>query len=114
MLPHGLLAGTIRQPGNPLNKVIPDPCVKILIADDDRVSRRLLEARLLKDGHEVIVAEEGNQAWSALQQDLSIPLAILDWNMPGLTGPEICGRARQLKTDQPTYLILLTSRDTRQ
>ena len=88
--------------------------MKILIADDDRVSRRLLEARLLKDGHEVIVAEEGNQAWGALQQDPTIPLAILDWNMPGMTGPEICGRARQIKTDQPTYLILLTSRDSRQ
>jgi len=88
--------------------------VKILIADDDRVSRRLLEARLLKDGHEVVVAEEGNQAWGALQQDPTTPLAILDWNMPGMTGPEICRRARQIKTDQPTYLILLTSRDTRQ
>ena len=88
--------------------------MKILIADDDRVSRRLLEARLLKDGHEVIVAEEGNQAWGALQQDPTIPLAILDWNMPGMTGPEICGRVRQTKTDQPTYLILLTSQDTRQ
>jgi DNA-binding response OmpR family regulator len=88
--------------------------VKILIADDDRVSRRLLEARLLKDGHEVIVAEEGNQAWGTLQQDPTIPLAILDWNMPGLTGPEICARARRNETDQPTYLILLTSRDTRQ
>jgi len=88
--------------------------VKILIADDDRVSRKLLEARLLKDGHEVVVAEEGNQAWGALQQDPTTPLAILDWNMPGMTGPEICRRARQIKTDQPTYLILLTSRDTRQ
>ena len=88
--------------------------MKILIADDDRVSRRLLEARLLKDGHEVVVAEEGNQAWGALQQDPTTPLAILDWNMPGMTGPEICRRARQIKTDQPTYLILLTSRDTRQ
>ena len=88
--------------------------MKILIADDDRVSRRLLEARLLKDGHEVIVAEEGNQAWGALQEDPTIPLAILDWNMPGMTGPEICGRAREIKTDQPTYLILLTSRDSRQ
>ena len=74
----------------------------------------MLEARLLKDGHNVIVAEEGNQAWGALQEDPAIPLAILDWNMPGMTGPEICGRVRLIKTDQPTYLILLTSRDTRQ
>ena len=88
--------------------------VRILIAEDDRVSRRLLEARLLKDGHEVVLAEDGAQAWEALQKDPSILLAILDWNMPGLTGPEICQSVRQIQTDQPPYLILLTSRDTRE
>ena len=88
--------------------------MKILIAEDDRVSRRLLEARLLKDGHEVILTEDGEQAWRALQENPGLPLAILDWNMPGLTGPEICQRVREIKTDQPIYLILLTSRDTRE
>ena len=88
--------------------------VRILIAEDDRVSRRLLEARLLKDGHEVVLAEDGAQAWEALRKDPSILLAILDWNMPGLTGPEICQSVRQIQTDQPPYLILLTSRDTRE
>ncbi|PYK98438.1 MAG: response regulator [Verrucomicrobia bacterium] len=88
--------------------------MRILIAEDDRVSRRLLEARLLKDGHEVVLAEDGAQAWEALQKDPSILLAILDWNMPGLTGPEICQSVRQIQTDQPPYLILLTSRDTRE
>jgi phosphoserine phosphatase RsbU/P len=87
--------------------------VKILIAEDDRVSRRLLETSLLKVGHQIVLTENGEQAWQALQQDSSIPLAILDWNMPGLTGPEICERARRTKTDQPLYLILLTSRDSR-
>lgn len=88
--------------------------MKILIAEDDRVSRRLLEARLQKDGHEVVLAEDGAQAWAALEKDPAIPLAILDWMMPGLNGPEICQRLRQHQTDQPTYLILLTSRDTRE
>ena len=88
--------------------------MRILIADDDRVSRRLLEAGLLKAGHEVILAEDGEQAWQALEKDPAIPLAILDWNMPRFTGPEICQRARQIQTDQPPYLILLTSRDARQ
>jgi len=88
--------------------------VRILIAEDDRASRRLLEATLIKDGHSVILTEDGDQAWQALQQDATIPLAILDWNMPGLTGPEICQRARQIETAQPPYLILLTSRDTRE
>lgn len=88
--------------------------MRILIAEDDRVARRLLEAGLLKDGHKVIVTEDGEQAWQALQKPPPIPLAILDWNMPGLTGPEICRRVRQIKTDQPPYLILLTSRASRE
>jgi DNA-binding response OmpR family regulator len=87
--------------------------MRILIAEDDRVSRRLLETRLQNDGHEVVLAADGTEAWAALEQDPAIPLAILDWVMPGITGPEICQRLRQRKTDQPTYLILLTSRDTR-
>ena len=66
--------------------------MRILIADDDRASRRLLEVSLLKDGHDVIMAEDGEQAWRALQKDTAVGLAILDWNMPGLTGPEICRR----------------------
>jgi len=88
--------------------------VRILIAEDDRASRRILEVTLIKDGHAVILTEDGEQAWRALQQDDTIPLAILDWNMPGLTGPEICQRARQIETAQPPYLILLTSRDSRE
>ncbi|HKS35620.1 MAG TPA: response regulator transcription factor [Verrucomicrobiae bacterium] len=88
--------------------------MKILIAEDDRVSRRLLEARLQKDGHEAVVAEDGAKAWAALEADPTIPLAILDWMMPGLTGPEICKKLRQQQTDQPTYVILLTSRDSRE
>lgn len=88
--------------------------MKILIAEDDRVSRRLLEARLQKDGHEVVVAEDGAKAWSVLEADPAIPLVVLDWMMPGLTGPEICRKLRQRQTDQPTYVILLTSRDSRE
>jgi DNA-binding response OmpR family regulator len=87
--------------------------VKILIAEDDRVSRRLLEARLQKDGHEVVAAEDGDKAWRALEADPTIPLVILDWMMPGLTGLDICRRLRQRRSDQPTYAILLTSRDSR-
>lgn len=61
----------------------------------------------------MVVAEDGAQAWRALEADPAIPLAILDWMMPGLTGPDICRRLRQRQSDQPTYVILLTSRDSR-
>ena len=88
--------------------------MKVLVAEDDRVSCRLLEARLQKDGHEVVVANDGEQAWAAFQKDPDIPLAVLDWNMPGLTGPELCQKVRQIQTQQPPYLILLTSRDSRE
>jgi len=88
--------------------------VKVLVAEDDRVSCRLLEARLQKDGHEVVVANDGEQAWAGFQKDPDIPLAVLDWNMPGLTGPELCQKVRQIQTQQPPYLILLTSRDSRE
>jgi sigma-B regulation protein RsbU (phosphoserine phosphatase) len=88
--------------------------MKILIAEDDPVSRRLLEARLKKDGYELVVVDDGGRAWSVLRQDAAIELAILDWNMPGLTGPEICRKARETPTTQPPYLILLTSRDSRE
>jgi sigma-B regulation protein RsbU (phosphoserine phosphatase) len=88
--------------------------VKILIAEDDRVSRRVLEAHLAKDGHELILTEDGASAWQTLQGESKIALAILDWNMPGMTGPEICRHLRKIKTDQPTYVILLTSRGSRE
>jgi len=88
--------------------------VKILIAEDEQVSRRVLQASLVKEGHEVSLARDGEEAWEMLKQDNPVPLAILDWNMPGLTGPEICRRVRERKTDQPTYIILLTTRDSRQ
>ena len=67
-----------------------------------------------KDGHEVVVANDGEQAWAGFQKDPDIPLAVLDWNMPGLTGPELCQKVRQIQTQQPPYLILLTSRDSRE
>lgn len=88
--------------------------MKILIAEDEQVSRRVLQASLVKEGHEVSLARDGEEAWEMLKQDNPVPLAILDWNMPGLTGPEICRRVRERKTDQPTYIILLTTRDSRQ
>jgi sigma-B regulation protein RsbU (phosphoserine phosphatase) len=88
--------------------------MRILIAEDDVTSRRLLEARLRRQGHEVVLTEDGTEAWAALERDPGISLAILDWMMPGLTGPEVCERVRRRETVQPAYLILLTARTARQ
>ena len=87
--------------------------MKILIAEDDPVSRRLLEVTLEKFGYEVVVAADGAEAWTALQREDAPPLAILDWMMPELDGVEICRRVREVPTSTPPYLILLTAKTGR-
>jgi len=83
--------------------------VRILIADDDPAFRDLLKERLAKWGYEVVIAENGNEAWQALQADDAPSLAILDWMMPGMAGIEVCRRVRKEKEEPYTYIILLTS-----
>jgi len=84
--------------------------VKILIADDDVTSRLVLAGVLRKCGHEVVVTVDGTEAWEAMRQPDAPRLAILDWMMPGLAGVDVCRRVRALESDQPPYLIVLTSK----
>ena len=84
--------------------------MKILIAEDDPVSRRVLEATLVKWGYEVVVTYDGVEACAGLQKDDAPHLAILDWMMPGLDGVEVCRRVRQIARAVPTYIILLTAK----
>jgi DNA-binding response OmpR family regulator len=84
--------------------------MRVLIAEDDPVSRRQLEATLSAFGFEVILAANGAQAWAVLQGEDPPSLAILDWMMPEIDGVEICRRVRQLPTATPPYLILLTAK----
>ena len=83
--------------------------MKILIAEDDTLSRRLLVATLDKFGYEVVVAADGAEAWAALQSADAPHLAILDRMMPEIDGIEICRRVRALAAATPPYLILLTA-----
>ncbi|MEP6706770.1 MAG: response regulator [Pyrinomonadaceae bacterium] len=83
--------------------------MKILIAEDDPVSRRILEATLVNWGYEVSVNLDGRQAWEALQREDAPTLAILDIMMPGMDGLEICRKVRQLPNATPPYLILLSA-----
>lgn len=88
--------------------------MKILIAEDDLVSRRLLEAFLRKWGYAVVAVAKGDDAWALLEADSPPRLAILDWMMPGIEGVEICRRVRE-RTERPyTYMILLTARGHKQ
>ncbi len=88
--------------------------MQVLIADDDSVSRRML-ARTLESWHyEVISACDGNEAWRLLERDNAPQLAILDWMMPGMTGPAVCGELRRRSREPYTYVLLLTARTEKQ
>ena len=91
--------------------------MRILIADDSIVSRHLLDATLRKWGYDVVIACDGAEAWNLLQTEDAPKVAILDWVMPGLTGPEVCKRLREHAKDQDsdyTYILLLTSKSQRE
>ena len=87
--------------------------MKVLIADDDPVSRRLLQAALEKWGYEASAVVNGMAAWDAMQESQPAQLLILDWLMPQIDGLELCRRARKMKSLQSSYIILLTSRATK-
>ncbi len=82
--------------------------MKILIAEDDNASRRLLKLILVNAGYEVIEAVDGAEALNILQTGGDIQLAILDWLMPEYDGPQICEILRSDKKFDGIYLILLT------
>jgi PAS domain S-box-containing protein len=84
--------------------------MKILAADDDALSLRVLQRSLEKWGHEVVTATDGNLAWKALLEDLSIGVAIIDLNMPGVDGLGLCRLAREAFGERVIYIILLTAK----
>jgi diguanylate cyclase (GGDEF)-like protein len=87
--------------------------MRILIADDDLVSRRLLERTLVALGHEVTAVGDGLAAAAALLLPDGPRLAILDWMMPGSSGLDVCRVVRQ-RPEPYVYVLLLTSRDRRE
>lgn len=84
--------------------------MKILIADDEIVTRRTLEKRLNSWGYETVVAEDGDAALELLQRDTSIDIALLDWIMPGLTGVEVCREIKKLSDQRYVYCVILTGK----
>lgn len=84
--------------------------MKILIADDNAISCRMLKLFLAKQGHDVLVAFNGDKAWNILKKRNAPQLAILDWMMPGISGINICKKVRKKKNGSIHYLILLTAR----
>jgi two-component system cell cycle response regulator len=89
---------------------VPPPEPRILIAEDDPVSLRVLHAFLTKWKYQVVVATDGLEALRILESEDAPSLAILDWMMPGMEGPEICRRVRQIAGRPYIYILLLTAR----
>jgi two-component system cell cycle response regulator len=87
---------------------------RILVAEDDPVSRRMLRSFLEKWGYEVIQAADGTEALATLQSGDAPPLAVLDWMMPGMEGPEVCREVRKNSDRAYSYLLLLTARSQKE
>ncbi len=84
--------------------------MRILVVDDTLSVRIMLASLLRKWGHEVIEADDGDQAWEIIQRE-PVRFVISDWMMPGLDGPSLCRRVREADFEDYVYFILLTSRD---
>ena len=88
--------------------------MRVLIADDEAIFRRLVQSVLVRAGHDVVEAVDGEQALRYLDADDAPPIAILDWMMPGADGVDLCRALRARAHQVPPYLILLTSKDSRE
>ena len=87
--------------------------MRILVADDDAVMRALLEHNLRGWGYEVVTAADGDEAWRILREPDSPRIVLLDWMMPGITGPEICRRVRRGVSPNYRYILLVSAREDR-
>lgn len=85
--------------------------MKVLIAEDEPVTRRMLEISLQQAGHEVTAVQNGAEAWRILQTEAAPKLVLLDWVMPEMDGLTVIRNVRAVPSSQPPYIILLTVKD---
>ena len=85
--------------------------MKILVAEDELFYRCMLERTLREQGYDVVSVSNGDAAWDVLQRPDAPKLALLDWQMPGMNGLEVCSRIRSTLSPEPTYVIMLTARE---
>ncbi|MFZ5774808.1 MAG: response regulator transcription factor [Thermodesulfobacteriota bacterium] len=83
---------------------------KILVAEDNPVVQKGLNNFLVKWGYEPVEALTGDLAWQMLENDPSIRLAILDWNLPGLSGMQVCQRIRMRQNGPYIYTVIFSAR----
>ena len=84
--------------------------MKILIADDELVSRKKMERLLQSLGHQILIAKDGLSAWKLWQKERP-RIVITDWVMPEMQGPELCKKIKAASGSQYTYLIIVTSKE---
>ena len=87
--------------------------MKILISEDDPVTLKAMVGLLQGWGYETVSATDGSAAWKILRGADAPPMAIIDWQMPGMNGDELCRLARAELADRSLYLLLITARNTR-
>ena len=84
--------------------------MKVLIAEDEAVSRRMLESFLRQWGYDVIVSRDGAEAWKLFAEG-DIPIVITDWMMPGMTGVKLCSTLRESDAGRRMYILIVTARE---
>ncbi len=87
--------------------------MKILIAEDEFTTRMMVQVCLENWGYRVESVTNGEEAWARMQRKDAPQIAILDWEMPVLDGLEVCRRVKEMEIENPPYVILLTSRDSK-
>ena len=87
--------------------------MQVIIAEDDRVTGEILARTLQRWNYETMLVGNGAQAWEHLRQTTEPTLAILDWMMPEMDGPDVCRRVRQELPLANMYLLLVTARESR-
>jgi two-component system cell cycle response regulator len=88
--------------------------MRILIADDEAVSRRMLQSMLGKWGYDVVSVQDGDAAWEILKSPDAPRIALLDWMMPGQNGVDVCRALRKQRPEPYTYMLLLTAKDAKE
>lgn len=82
--------------------------MKILLAEDDLITSEIIKEQLQQWGYDVTCTYTGIEAWNILQADGSPKLVVMDWHMPGMSGPTLCQKLRAALSGTYTYIILLT------
>lgn len=90
-----------------------EPRPVVLLAEDEAATRRMMEGQMTRFGFEVVSVADGLKAWEVLQSPQAPALVVLDWNMPGLDGPDICRRIRATDRASYSYMLLVTARNAK-